>query len=47
MYRDPVESGIDLFEDTIRDLFQAADIENKGSITTENFTNVSPDKCEM
>ena len=46
-YRDPLETGIDLFEDTICDLFQAADVENQGFITTENFTNVSLRKSKM
>ena len=37
---DHAEDGMDLFEVTIRDLFNSADIEGKGVITRENFVKV-------
>ena len=38
---DHAEDGMDLFEETIRDLFNSADSEGKGTITKEDFLEVS------
>ena len=39
-YRDLVESGADLFEGVISEMFQLADIGQKGFVSKDEFTNV-------
>lgn len=39
-YSDNAEAGMELFEDSIQDLFKSADTDNKGQITVDQFNRV-------
>lgn len=43
--RDMAETGIDLFEDIIKDMFTLADAQDKGYVSREEFAQVQGTNC--